>query len=304
MDLSHNTEQFLQATRRDGWTPALKARFLSLLAENGNARLAARRCGLSVQSAYVQRRRDAVFARGWAAALVHAHDYGEQVLADRALEGVEEQIYYRGELVGARRRYDSRLLLAHLARLDRCLADHVARRDAERFDELVALVAGAEPPEALAQGPDVLPDDRAAHAEAVAEQAEEAMEQDQPRGRGAIVEPEHEAAVAAAGEAAYEAAAAEWDGWFDHACAVVDGLESAPPPEPPCPDSAGPNPGPSGEDSSPLDPVNRSTSPAPAVERLTFGGFVFNRPADRQPREIEAADHPSETVGAGPGGPA
>ena len=43
MDLTHDAEAYLAATRRDGWTPALKARFLSLLAENGNARLAARR---------------------------------------------------------------------------------------------------------------------------------------------------------------------------------------------------------------------------------------------------------------------
>jgi hypothetical protein len=52
------------------------------------------------------------------------------------------------ELAGTRRRFDNRLLLAHLARLDRCVEDDAAVREAARFDELVALVAGAELPEA------------------------------------------------------------------------------------------------------------------------------------------------------------
>ena len=47
-----------------------------------------------------------------------ARDHAEQVLADRALNGVEEKVFYHGEEVATRTRYDSRLLLAHLARLD------------------------------------------------------------------------------------------------------------------------------------------------------------------------------------------
>ena len=105
------------------WTPALKARFLHLLADAGNVRAACAAVGLSAQSAYVQRRRDAVFARGWAAALVLARDHVGQVLADRALHGVEEAVWFRGERVGVRRRFDSRLLLAHVARLDRIAVD-------------------------------------------------------------------------------------------------------------------------------------------------------------------------------------
>jgi hypothetical protein len=319
MEHHHDTEQFLAATRCDGWTPALKARFLVLLAEAGNVRLSARRCGRSAQSVYVQRRRDPVFARAWMGALVHAHKHGEQVLADRALEGVEEPIFYRGELVGTRRRYDSRLLLAHLARLDKCLEDEAALRDAERFDELVALVAGAELPETLARGRGVLPADREAYAEGAAVDAEESADRDLPSDCGATSEPERERALAAAGDAAYAAAATEWDTWFDHVCAVVDGLEVGTPSQ--SRDARHPRAGgdPSAEvatesesgeqtcegvdgaeELSLQDPVNASTSPDLDEEYLTFNGWTFKRLADRKPREIDAAGHPSETVGAAP----
>src|SRR5262245_2363252 len=147
MDLSPDTEHFVDATRRDGWTRELKARFLAILAESGNVRLAARRCRMSAQSAYVQRRRDAQFARTWAAATRLARDHCEQVLGDRAIEGIEEPIWYRGELVGTRRRFDTRLLLAHLARLDRLEHDERAEADAGRFDEMLALIAGEELPD-------------------------------------------------------------------------------------------------------------------------------------------------------------
>ena len=134
-----------------GWTPELKARFLDRLAAHGNARAACRSVNLSAEAAYRLRRRDALFARGWAAALVLARENSEQVLGERAIEGVEEEIYYRGELIGTRRRFDSRLLLAHLARLDRLVEDGAANEDAGRFDELLACVvedsANELPPE-------------------------------------------------------------------------------------------------------------------------------------------------------------
>ena len=135
-----------------GWTPGRKARFLDRLAVHGNVREACRCVGLSAEAAYRLRRRDAMFARGWAAALVLARQNCEQVLGERAVEGVEEEIFYRGELVGTRRRYDSRLLLAHLARLDRLVDEDGAGSDAGRFDEILASVA--DPRTELAPRPD------------------------------------------------------------------------------------------------------------------------------------------------------
>ena len=128
-----------------GWTPERKARFLQALSIHGNARAACRTVGMSAEAAYKLRRRDPLFARGWAAAVLLGRDNSIATLGERAIEGVEEDIYYRGELVGTRRRYDSRLLLAHLARLDRLADEQAAGADSGRFDELVACIADGSP---------------------------------------------------------------------------------------------------------------------------------------------------------------
>lgn len=102
--------------------------------------MAAGAVGLAHQTAYRLRRREATFAAGWDAALVLARDGAEQVLAERAIHGVEEIVFYRGEEVGRRRRFDARLLLAHLARLDARADDPATLRHAERFDELLGAI--------------------------------------------------------------------------------------------------------------------------------------------------------------------
>lgn len=199
-------------TDATGWTSERRVRFLSLLAEKGNVRACAAACGLSAQSAYKLRRRDPLFARAWLAALLLARDHSEQVLADRALEGVEEPIYYKGELVGTRRRYDNRLLLAHMARLD-ALTQHAAfvdpgrledpsssATDADRFDELLALVGGEALSDGMRRDDDHLPARRETYV------------------RHATT------------KAAVQRAAGEWDGWFTRACAVVDRWDAAPAP--------------------------------------------------------------------------
>ncbi|WP_340588066.1 hypothetical protein [Erythrobacter alti] len=99
-------------------TPARQAEFCERLAQHGNVRLACRALGISSQTAYRARRASAQMRACWDAALVIARQSVEEVLADRAINGVEESVFYHGEEVATRRRYDSRLLLAHLARLD------------------------------------------------------------------------------------------------------------------------------------------------------------------------------------------
>jgi hypothetical protein len=134
------------AIRRDGWTPERITQFLDHLANDGSVRAACGRVGMSREAAYRKRRRDAVFARTWDAALVLARAASAEVLANRAIDGVEEEIWYRGELVGTRRKYDSRLLLAHMARLDKISDDERAGEDAGRFDELLALAPARRSP--------------------------------------------------------------------------------------------------------------------------------------------------------------
>ena len=101
------------------FTPRAQGEFLKSLQLGGNVRLACRAARVSSQTAYRARRRSPALARAWDAALLAARAHAEATLAERALEGVEEAVFYHGEEVARRRRYDSRLLLAHLARLDR-----------------------------------------------------------------------------------------------------------------------------------------------------------------------------------------
>ena len=116
------------------FTRERQAAFLSALAEGGAARQAARAAGVSHQTVYRMRRACAVFRRAWDAALLAARVHAEEVLASRALDGVEEEVWYHGEVVATRRRYDSRLLLAHLARLDKLTGNAAANAFAEDFE--------------------------------------------------------------------------------------------------------------------------------------------------------------------------
>ncbi|WP_054107453.1 hypothetical protein [Novosphingobium sp. AAP83] len=123
-------------------------RFLHALSLNGNVRLAAQAAGVSAQTVYIRRRRDAVFAGLWDAALINAREQAEQVLADRAINGVTETIWFRGEAVGQRQRFDTRLLLAHLGRLDtRALqASEAVQFSARRFDDVLdGMMQGLDP---------------------------------------------------------------------------------------------------------------------------------------------------------------
>lgn len=119
-------------------TPATQVAFVQTLAQWGNVRAAAQQVGVSRQHLYRMRRASAQFRELWDAALVIARPQVEEVLADRALNGVTESVFYHGEEVATRTRYDSRLLLAHLGRLDRLGATHAVHIAARDFDERLA----------------------------------------------------------------------------------------------------------------------------------------------------------------------
>jgi len=232
------------AVRRDGWSPERKARFLARLAACGNVRAACSAAGMSRDAAYTLRRRDALFARGWAAALVLARESSAEVIADKATEGIEEEVWYRGELVGTRRRFDARLLLAHMARLDRMIeeSDTEAADDAARFDEILACIAGADVPEPFEIDGEPLPLDRETAIAAAAEMAREEVgerwnERRQQKRRRQLTWEERstcEREMAAEGARARAEAAAQWDAWFARACDTADGVLGGPaaPPQP------------------------------------------------------------------------
>ncbi|MGQ7829397.1 hypothetical protein [Altererythrobacter sp. Z27] len=126
------------------FTREAQAAFCEHLSTHGNVRLAARAAGVHRATAYRMRRACGRFEELWKGALLLARSHAEELLADRALNGVEEKVFYHGEEVATRIRYDSRLLLAHLARLDRLTQDHNVREAAMFFDYKLEELCDAE----------------------------------------------------------------------------------------------------------------------------------------------------------------
>ncbi len=116
------------------FTREVRLVFLEALSIVGSVRSAARQARVSHQTVYRARRACAAFRRCWDAALVQALPQAEEELACRAIDGVEEDVLYHGEVVATRRRKDPRLLLAHLGRLDRLAARADVAALAEEFD--------------------------------------------------------------------------------------------------------------------------------------------------------------------------
>ncbi len=102
-----------QCARHDGWTPARQIAFIEALADLGSVAAACKAVDMSQPGAYALRREDGAesFRAAWDAALDLGVRRIEDVVMDRALNGVEEPLYSYGKLVGTRRRYNDRLLM-------------------------------------------------------------------------------------------------------------------------------------------------------------------------------------------------
>ncbi|TGX53603.1 hypothetical protein E5A73_12325 [Sphingomonas gei] len=136
--------------RTDGWTEEKQRRFIETLADTGLVNLAARAVGMSRESAYRLRRsaHGAAFARAWDAARQHAGGLIEDIAFERAIEGVEHEVYNEcGEVVGARLVHDNRLLKYLLSHLK---PERYGTRNGEgRAPAMPAPAAPAEAPPAL-----------------------------------------------------------------------------------------------------------------------------------------------------------
>ena len=163
---SRQLETSFSETRRlrhDGWTPEKKRLFLERFAECGVLVEACEAAGMSARAAYNLRDRDPLFAAGLDAACVKARAPLADEAYSRARNGVVDRIYKDGVIVAERHRYDNRLTMAVLARLDSRIdraeekgAAHLAL--VERWDDYLdavsedrredglALLAPPEPP--------------------------------------------------------------------------------------------------------------------------------------------------------------
>lgn len=104
-DTQHNATH--KKRRRARWERA----FLASLALTGNVSRAARDAGIDRTQPYRLREDDAAFAKAWDSALEEAADRMEEEALRRAVEGVEEPVYQKGEQIGAIRRYSDTLLI-------------------------------------------------------------------------------------------------------------------------------------------------------------------------------------------------
>lgn len=104
--------------RQGGWTAARQRAFIAALQDGVSVRAAARCVGLSVQSAYKLRERPDAdsFAAAWDLAMEMAEDDAAMVAHEQGVVGELRPIYYRGKLIGQRRVFNNRLLLALLKR--------------------------------------------------------------------------------------------------------------------------------------------------------------------------------------------
>lgn len=96
--------------RHDGWTAERQNIFIESLAKTRCVRDASRMAGISWNSAYRHRRRSKAFAERWALALRRAETTIGEVTWQRAVEGVEEDVWYYGKVVGKRTKYANDLL--------------------------------------------------------------------------------------------------------------------------------------------------------------------------------------------------
>lgn len=140
-DTAHNPAT-IPAPGSYHWTPRLQRDFLEAFATNGSVKISAAKVGMSPSAVYQlkQRPEGAAFKLGCAAALLIARGRLVDELLDRAIWGHEETaelMREEGRSYARRRRLDSRLGLAMLARLDQ-MAETRAKAGEEMLAQIVA----------------------------------------------------------------------------------------------------------------------------------------------------------------------
>lgn len=112
--------------RHDGWTADRQNIFIETLAKTRCVRDACRVAQISSTSAYNHRKRSAAFDERWALALRRSDTTIGEVAWKRAVEGVEEDVWYHGKVVGQRKKYANDVLRLLIQR-----DDNGAGRDAQ-----------------------------------------------------------------------------------------------------------------------------------------------------------------------------
>lgn len=92
------------------WTPEVQEKFLDGLRNGLTPKQSAERLGMARATAFDHKREDEEFRALWEQAIDEGTDVIEAEAFRRAVEGVDEPVFYQGEPAGSIRRYSDTLL--------------------------------------------------------------------------------------------------------------------------------------------------------------------------------------------------
>jgi hypothetical protein len=95
-------------------TPEKEAAFLETLAESANVTKSCEINGIARRSAYEWREKDPDFAKRWDEAINLGVDALEDEAVRRGRDGVDEPVFYQGQVCGMIRRYSDTMLIVSL----------------------------------------------------------------------------------------------------------------------------------------------------------------------------------------------
>ncbi len=93
------------------FTPKKREKFLETLAATCNVSKSAQAVGVSTVTVYKTRRKDEAFAMEWEQAIEAGTATLEAEAMRRAFDGVDEPVFYQGEIVGHVRKYSDNLAM-------------------------------------------------------------------------------------------------------------------------------------------------------------------------------------------------
>lgn len=126
-------------------SPELRESFLETLRQTGNVGVAAEIINVYRTTPYQWKKKDPAFAKRWEEALDAAADVAEAEVRRRAVEGWDEPVFYKGEVVGYTKKYSDRMLELHIKALkpekyrDKQVGDGAILIQINGVDELKAL---------------------------------------------------------------------------------------------------------------------------------------------------------------------
>jgi len=120
-----------------------RQRFLLVLRESANISRAARAAGIATGTAYGWRKKMPLFRTAWDEAMNEALDNLEEVLRDRAINGVERPHFHGGQITGHYRTYSDNLGMSILRARRPGIFGNEASGEGDRQDQAALTVTEA-----------------------------------------------------------------------------------------------------------------------------------------------------------------